>query len=230
MQPTNADPTDLITRDEPLRAELRKYLVDLGSHSIIKHPFCAGYCDPAHAALIHYQIDERQKNLPEAIAKKDWDEVVWLYERAYRLQGFIEHCHLFDDRSYWRLLGEVWIDQEILRANWSAFLNLFQSPRKERHHLMEEEELVAFRSLPDELVVFRGVLDRGAKSLSWTLDRKLAEWFATRFASVFPDKQPRLATGVVNKADVLAYFIRRKESEVIVDPKSVKRFKVADLT
>lgn len=229
MLPNNTNPTDLLTKDEPLRAELKKYLVDLGDHLGIKHPFCVGYCDPAHAALIHQQVDHRQKRLREALAAKEWDAVVWLYERAFRLQGFIEHCHLFDDGPYWRLLAEVWTDQEILWANWKAFLNLFQSPRKDRQHLMEKEERAAFESLPDEIEVFRGVLGRGARSLSWTLDRKLAEWFATRFASVFPGKQPRLASGVVSKADVLGYFTRRKESEVVVDPRSVKKFKVIDL-
>lgn len=50
--------------------------------------------------------------------------------------------------------------------------------------LMDEEERAAHQALEDTVTVYRGVTHYNAKNiraLSWTLDRKTADWFAHRF-------------------------------------------------
>lgn len=81
--------------------------------------------------------------------------------------------------------------------------------------LMTEEKLEVFNSL-DEITIYRGVTSYNAdneKALSWTLDYDKAEWFAKRFgeARIVYEAQ-------IEEAHILAYFNRKNESEIIVDP------------
>lgn len=49
---------------------------------------------------------------------------------------------------------------------------------------MTEDEIETLRSLPETVSVYRGVTSYNAgkvKALSWTLDQKVAQWFANRF-------------------------------------------------
>lgn len=55
---------------------------------------------------------------------------------------------------------------------------------------------------------------KNVKALSWTLDRSIAEWFATRF-----DEDGTVYQAQIDKSHIYAYFDGRNESEVIVDPK-----------
>ena len=82
--------------------------------------------------------------------------------------------------------------------------------------LMTEEKLEVFNSLDDEITIYRGVTSYNAdneKTLSWTLDYDKAEWFAKRFgeAGIVYEAQ-------IEEAHILAYFNRKNESEIIVDP------------
>ena len=83
-----------------------------------------------------------------------------------------------------------------------------------RRACMSEEDLRKFDFLHEQVEVWRGTSNkRGIKGLSWTLDEKIAVWFAQRFCS--ESRVPLLARGMVEKRDVLAYFGERNEQEII---------------
>jgi hypothetical protein len=71
--------------------------------------------------------------------------------------------------------------------------------------------------------VYRGFIGQRGKGLSWTTDREKAVWFAERFACLEELGRPRLVSGHAVKKDVLAYFTRREEAEIVIDPTKVKR-------
>jgi hypothetical protein len=81
---------------------------------------------------------------------------------------------------------------------------------------MSEEDIRIFKSLPDEVEVWRGMNDKhckpGLRGISWTLDQDKAIWFANRFPHW---GRPLVAKAVINKPDVLAYFGERDESEIV---------------
>lgn len=215
----------LFQKEEPLRKELKKFVGQTTEFGLIfHHPFYNSMIDPNHAALVHYVIDEKQKAVQKFVTAKKWDNLLALYEGPFLLKGFVEHAHLFDDDSYWRLLAHVWTEQEFLWKNQKTFLVLFKSPRPQREALMDKSELSEFRKLKDEFSVHRGFSGRRGKGMSWTIDKAKAVWFAKRFAAIFG--QPKVASGIVSKTDVLAYFNQRGESEVVVDPTSVKKQKI----
>ena len=102
-------------------------------------------------------------------------------------------------------------------------LALFKSVSPE--YLMDQKDWQRYQSLGDPVTVYRGVAsaDKGnVKALSWTLDRKTAEWFAHRFG-----KDGTVYTAQIKKDDICAYFSGRKESEVIVNPDRLEKIMVA---
>ena len=55
--------------------------------------------------------------------------------------------------------------------------------------------------------------------MSWTRDLSKADWFSRRFGDGYVLK------GIANKKDVLAFFSRRGEEEVVIEAKKVKNKK-----
>ncbi len=221
----------LMQRKEPLRADLRRYVEGTSTvlGTIIRHPFYVGPVDLDRAALVHHAIDEQQKALDRSLAAGKWDDAVFSYEVPFLLDGFLRHASRFDNASYWRLLGDVWTAQEQLWPNQQVFLSLFRARRPGREALMREDEHAEFGKLPDQFPVYRGFTGQRGKGMSWTTDRAKAEWFARRFAMIEGRGTPKVLSGVVRKGDVLAYFNRRQESEIVVEPAKVQEQRVESL-
>lgn len=123
----------------------------------------------------------------------------------------------FTDSEYWENLGYVYVMQDFEKIDYSMLKKLFSSKRTKRAHLMSQEEQDFLKSLPDEIVIFRGgdvmELKKGF-GISWSLNKQVAEKFA---------KNKRIQTGqemtvhekVISKKDVIAYLNSRCEEEII---------------
>ena len=95
---------------------------------------------------------------------------------------------------------------------------LLTSPRPQRERMMNEAEIAEFASMPDLITVYRGFGKASCRQgWSWTTNRAKAVWFAD-----LDGVKPKVVSGVVSKSDVIAYFTRRDESEIVVDPKRVR--------
>ena len=82
---------------------------------------------------------------------------------------------------------------------------------------MDKDEYEAFQNLEDTVTVYRGVTSHNAKNvkaLSWTLSYDTADWFAHRFG-----EDGTVYEAQIDREHIYAYFNRRNEHEVIVDPK-----------
>jgi len=82
------------------------------------------------------------------------------------------------------------------------------------------EEREALAALPDEITIYRGIKTPDSPDdphgMSWTLDRDKAVWFANRMKS-----RGVLYTATIKKSKVLAHFLNRGESEIVVHPDSI---------
>jgi hypothetical protein len=151
-----------------------------------------------------------------------WSSYLWLVQRPYRLEAFCEIQERLADKTYWSLLGEMWIDTEApgrLRGRW---LTLLRSQRPHRERMMDPTERRALRAMPAELHIFRGY-DRplAKRGISWTLSQEKATWFASRFKSCTNDRR-QVVKGTCKKRDVIAYFQGRNEEEILIDPAHVR--------
>lgn len=126
--------------------------------------------------------------------------------------------------------------EEILKYAWTStefphqsritdLIDMFD--RADQAKLMDGNDRQQFDALPEEIEVYRGLQDGRAKrnGLSWTVDRNVAIWFATRWKS--PDA--RLCAGIILKSNVYMYNDGRKEKEVVLNPKHLKKVRVMGL-
>ena len=198
-----------------------RYHDDVLGWDMVKHPLVFSIM---HMEQMNGMLNEQLRNKREALARAraegSWHTCVWLYERAYRYEGFVQIEHLLSDTEYWELLASVWIDSENIRENADEWEELLMSPRGNRHATMTEGEAMEFMDLPGSIVVYQGhTLDRD-DGWSWTTDREKAWWFARRFAQL-EGSTACMTRGIVGKSSVMAYLTRRGESEILVNPEAV---------
>ena len=80
--------------------------------------------------------------------------------------------------------------------------------------LMNETEYEIYLSLPDSFTVYCGVsTGRNPDGMSWTQDLEKTEWFSRRYGTGY------VLEGLAQKKDVLAFFDRRGEKEIVISAK-----------
>ena len=188
---------------------------------IVHHPFTNSVFSVDTKGNMLDLRKEEDKNtwveiMSNLIGSSNFFEICNIMCKPYRLT-FLKYCLSYLDRDdIARFLRDNWTGIEFPNNN-SAFsvrelARLFRICRKE--DLMSNEELGVYNSLPSMVKVYRGVsdVDRQKKeALSWTLDKDVAEWFASRF-----DKGNSMVYEMeVPKKSILCYF--GYEKECIVD-------------
>jgi hypothetical protein len=139
------------------------------------------------------------------------------------------HYDTMPHKIYWKMVGECYTCSSLAHTDESTILKYLNDTRPEKEHLMDEEERKFFNDLPDEVNIYRGCTKKEIKSgkfrISWTLDRKIAEFFAFEYINlsheISLDKDKSLYDVVektVSKKDLLCYFGGREEAEVLYIP------------
>ena len=162
--------------------------------------------------------DYLSKKIDEA---EDAYDIFMMLNKTYALT-FIKYAidHLSaEDLS--AVLAEAWIHAEApnmdVNVSKTELVKFFS--QADKASLMTAAERKQLADLPDIVTVYRGVTSYNAKNvraLSWTLDKSKAEWFAHRFGESGTVYQAQ-----INKADILAVFMSRGESEVVLNPRKL---------
>lgn len=196
---------------------------------MVQHPFTNSgmVCLPngKEPEFVNLLEDENALSRWRDIMKNRIEECEYPYQiyillnKPYRL-AFLKYTTEYmsqDDLS--EILADVWTSTESpnLDSNLSKrkLVSLFKSANP--NLLMNKEELEVFNNLDDEVTIYRGVTSYNAdnvKALSWTLDYDKAEWFANRFN----EENGTVYEAQIERSHILAYFDRRNEFEIIVDP------------
>lgn len=201
-----------------LDAELRPYLVDHRMGLSLKHPLV--FQVPFYSwTVANRMLLMKQERLEQSIRAGDFGQALWWYERPYRM---------FVLRDWWlegtitleqlrAILPSAWIDTENEEEHRAGSLELFRAAG----FTTDDPEAAAALHLEDpstELTVYHGIehaeTERG---IAWTLDPKVARFFATRFR-----REAKVVRGRVRGSDVLAYYRNRKEEEIVLDPTTVR--------
>jgi hypothetical protein len=197
----------------------------------LHHPFViAPIGSPLSIKMANELYARKTALVDEAIEQQDWHGFVALHERPYRVEALQELIDVYgvSAKHLWPVVGYVWSDTESVQSNFQAWRTIWSTNSPDKVLVMDNEEREGFESLPERLIIWRGVNHQDAvRSYSWTLDRAKAVWFAQRFAK---DQDPLLiARGWVNKSDVLAFFAGRKEAEIVTLPEDVQEIEIEDL-
>jgi hypothetical protein len=153
----------------------------------------------------------------------DGYKYVFLHERPYRFDALVRIAKRLSSSDYWKLVSGVWTDSENIRQRFAAWKRLWTAPVPDKDQCMDAAERTQLEQIPLTFDVWRGIGFRGRAGLSWTIDRDIAVRFAYRFSAT----HARLLHGHVRREDVHAFFIGRKESEIVAS--EVKVFKVEKL-
>lgn len=200
--------SDLVPFVEPARPGL--YAV-LRSPLVYSVPYSASQNE--HLNRLYQQ---KQSRVAEAVRDQDWGKIIILHERAHRLNAFLHYQDQMTDREYWSLASEVYVDTENADQNFEIWCEVVTSGRGGREHFMRPGERKAFKELPAVIPVYRGCTNSEILDLSWTVDLKVAEWFAQRF-----DQNGFVLEGKVCKRDVIGFLTRRGEAEIATLPDCV---------
>ncbi|QDH92617.1 hypothetical protein SEA_WIGGLEWIGGLE_125 [Mycobacterium phage Wigglewiggle] len=210
---------------EPLHPDLAGYLhMDgpLGA-PMLKHPLVFNmFHTERENARVNACYEGKRDALHKAFRDGNWTSYVFLHERPYRLDAFtMIKDRITSNDAYWPLLGLIWTDSENIWENRGAWYRRLTEPRRiaDRQTLMSVSDYNTLRDLPSSFKVYRGFNDDGdAEGLSWTLNAAKARWFATRYDQT----GATVATGTVDRDDVIAYFSSRGEDEIVVLPENVQ--------
>ena len=149
------------------------------------------------------------------------DTLFYMIRKSYKLTfiKFIEKYLSIEDLS--TLLAEAWTSSE--NPNQDVNVSLTQLTRMfkktNKKYLMTEEEYEIYNNLPETFTVYRGVASgRNPKGMSWTQSLEVAKWFSNRFNY---GNKGYIQQATANKKDVLAYFNRRDEDEIVINVKNL---------
>jgi hypothetical protein len=208
---------ELEARDEELLPELREHVCSTSfglmvHHPLIVHPFY----QPGKAGWINYAFRYSQSEAKRLLKEKAWFAYLFLHAKPYRA-GLLINCHREGMRGaeYWEIVGWAWTNSENIHENRRLWRSIWSADEPEREAVMEEKDRIALDALPDPVTVWRGTrYKKSVRGMSGSIDRNTATGFAHRFGHR-PRTAPLLARGQVAKADVLAYFATRSESEIV---------------
>ncbi|MBE7689010.1 hypothetical protein G1L02_05780 [Tenacibaculum finnmarkense] len=122
---------------------------------------------------------------------------------------------------YWYGLSQAYQNSDNLKED-KVFITLcFSSKEPNKCDLMNESEKEYLNGLPKKIKIYRGMtkeeLKSGAFGVSWSLDKKVAEFFAFEYIR---NQSTKHLTKIVHeitidKKEVTAFFNDRKEYEIV---------------
>jgi hypothetical protein len=163
-------------------------------------------------------------------ASIDWDNVIFSANPNNLQSLLILHSNKMSDEVYWKTIAYSYTSSGLGHSKNSIISDFINNKRPNKHFLMDEDERKFLAELPDKITIYRGCSKKEINSnkirYSWTLDKKVAEFFAYEYANVgltqSSDKVKSdfdIIEKTINKSEVIAYFNSRKESEILYYPK-----------
>ena len=201
----------------------------IGSYGFVQHPFLKFEIYPANDVASSGRIlnvgnpddlvEIRSQLLENIEHAEKYIHLIFMLNTTYAGVFFkMSNCFLSEE-DYSTALGYIWTtveytnnDPNVSKSDWIRF---FKKANKEL--LIGKENLDKLVFIPEQVVIYRG-LQRNAsvRGLSWTLDLKVAAWFANRF-----DNNGDIYRATADRAKILAYFCDRGEQEIVIDPKDL---------
>lgn len=147
-------------------------------------------------------------------------KIVKLNDDRKKLDYFMKRKNKMSDYCYWFILSTIWVDGTD-KTDLKKWRLLFSSNRKNnKTSIMKPSEFDAFNKLAEQLVVYRAESPGEQDRLAYTLSIKQAAIF-----SILKNTN-EITSYEVRKEDLLCFFTRRGEDEIIIlDPRKAVKLK-----
>ena len=154
--------------------------------------------------------------------EKELDAIFWGVgvDTFNRFQTFLKLAPKLKGRSYWYALGLSYPGSDNLFAHAKSAKAAFLKDEPERKFLMDDEERNFLQELPEQVTIYRGMTEvefrRKSFGVSWTLDRRVAEFFAFSYGRNHSTNHLKktVCKITIHKNEVIAFLNGRKESEI----------------
>lgn len=213
-------------KKEELNPDLAPFVNEDEGMTVLQHPFVymVPYF-PQMNSFINKQYEQKKKAIEQSEAQGDFFRAVMLYEKPYRIWYLNNIKNKIPANVYWEVLGSVYTGSENVWQNKRELTQMFGDKRPGRENIMDEDERGEFGKIADIITIYRGCSSVNQNGMSWTLSKEKARWFALRFK----DKNPMIITGQAHKKDIIAYFSRRDEQEIVIQPNKVMNKTIENL-
>ncbi|PSB59508.1 hypothetical protein [Chamaesiphon polymorphus] len=172
-------------------------------------------------------VYESKKHKIDRLASQpnEWQSYLPHLSPRDRLLEVFKNEYMRTDPTYFKIVGQIWTDRELVGHSSSTIEVLLGIERFSAHrdrspniiHMMTEVERQKLADLPDEFRIYRGHDERLLNEISWTLDLNVAGQYAVGWK-----EKRQISTGIVSKQDVIAFIDRWQESEIIVPARVVR--------
>lgn len=207
---------------EELDDELKPYVTDGPVGKCLKHPLVF---DPIAIVpgLANRRLYQKKQQLEKAVRKGDYRQALWLYERPYRMPMVLEWQDEVDNDLLRELLVSAWMDTEFpFQYDQEELLAIFRRLRPVSDVSGVDDKYLEHLK---GATVYRGVgSPKYMLGFSWTKSAERAEWFAKRFRT----NGAVYVVQIKSIDNILGIFEGRGESEVLLDPTTLKGIKVAE--
>ena len=193
----------MIARQETIRLAIDAAKKQLHDYRMCKHDELAR----AYKTASKIEANKAQNENDSSVIKE-----MMRVPEPMMAEYFARNAHrIIDDSTYWNVLGTLWklggtvVQQEL-------WITLFNAQRTRRHKIMKSRERRAWRRLPARVTAYRAVnnTNEANTAIAWTLSKKVAEHFAKHGSREIVARE-------FDKSEVIAYFDRRKEAEILVN-------------
>ena len=144
----------------------------------------------------------QERRIIQSIKKRD--------SKPSAITYFAKHCSVLGDYWYWFMLSTLWVSY----SGWSdlnLWKKLLSSKRPNRKtSIMKPDELECFNGFPDEIKAYRAHRENEKDWISYTTDPYTASKFAAK------RDVNKITEYKLNKSDIIAFFLRRGEHELIM--------------
>lgn len=198
---------------ENLHPALKPWLEETVLGLMVKHPYVFVHvgAEGLFVENANRMYGWKRKVRREYLNERNWRGYLLAHERPYRMmllerlydRGVISQSELAE------VLLDIWVDTEAPEVNQEIPIMLF----REVGFITDNPE--RWDELPDEITVYRGVdgdFERTATGPSWTLDLRVAKFFAYRF-----NQDGGVYSYTCDKDEALAFITGRDEAEIILD-------------
>ena len=158
-----------------------------------------------------------------SLTKEEIDFIVFRCSNSLnRFEYFLSlRRYLYGD-VYWYALRNAYVSSDDLYRFSKLVKECFSSEHKGKENLMVPHEIETLNSLPEKVIIYRGMAlaEKRSKNfgVSWTLKKEVADFFAHEYRRNFDTAllKKTVHSVKIEKTKIIAFFNGREESEVII--------------
>ena len=130
-----------MSNDTPLHSDLRLYVEYREPFPMLRHPFVFSVpYFPNMNDYINKMYLQKKGLIEKSLKTKHYDNYIFLHERPYRLQAFLDIENKLSPKKYWELLAGIWVDSENIWQNKAYYKYILGKHPAFRHYFMSKED------------------------------------------------------------------------------------------